>query len=146
MHEDSHNLESQAPSDGVAGSDKPKASILLVEDDESFIETVQSFLELAGFEVQCAPNGAEGLKLIMSRDYDVIICDMMMPHLPGDMFYIAVQRIKPALCKRFIFMSGFKGEKKVDDFIRKVQGVLLWKPFAIGDLMATIDLVLGTGP
>ena len=141
MHDDQH----QPSPPGATDSANPKARILLLEDDEGFIEAVKSFLELDGFEVQCAPNGVEGLKLIVKQDYDVILCDMMMPHLPGDMFYIAVQRVKPQLCKRFIFISGFKGEKKVDDFIRKVQGTLLWKPFAISDLMATIDLVLGKG-
>lgn len=140
MHDDQQNdaLLTDTP------NGRPSTRILLVEDDESFIETVRSYLEYNDFRVECAPNGAEGLKLIMKSDYDIIVCDMMMPHLPGDMFYIAVQRIKPALCKRFIFISGYKGEKKIDDFIRKVQGVVLWKPFAIGDLLETIDLVLRT--
>jgi DNA-binding NarL/FixJ family response regulator len=84
----------------------------------------------------------DGLKQIMSRDFAVIICDMMMPNLPGDMFYRAVERTKPHLCQRFIFITGFKGNRDIEDFIRKVNGVMLWKPFETQQLMDAIQVVL----
>jgi DNA-binding NarL/FixJ family response regulator len=67
---------------------------------------------------------------------------MMMPGLPGDMFYTAVERIKPHLCKRFIFMTGYKGETKIEEFIRRVHGVMLWKPFQMEEMMDTINSVV----
>ena len=65
-----------------------------------------------------------------------------MPKMPGDMFYRAVERIRPHLCRRFLFMTGYKREPRIDSFIRDVNGNLLWKPFPLEDLMAAIRTVL----
>jgi DNA-binding response OmpR family regulator len=116
-------------------------TMLLLEDDSRFAKILMIELEANNFRVACVENGVEGLKKIMSQDFDVILCDMMMPNLPGDMFYLAVQRTKPHLCKRFIFMTGHKGEKKIDEFIRSVRGIMLWKPFQFHDLLEAIKIV-----
>src|SRR5690349_5448223 len=75
--------------------------ILMLEDDEVLKRTLSQSLYDHVFDVVCVGNAVEALKQIMEVDYDVIICDVMMPHLPGDMFYLAVQRVKPHLCSRF---------------------------------------------
>jgi CheY-like chemotaxis protein len=139
-----NNSESQDPSPTGARIFGGPKSVLLLEDEGAFTDILKTYLELNGYVVTCAGNGVDGLKLVMASDFDCIICDMMMPNLPGDMFYIAVERTKPHLCKRFVFMTGYKGEKKIEDFIRKIQGVLMWKPFEMHDLLDTMQLVLRT--
>jgi CheY-like chemotaxis protein len=119
-------------------------SVLLLEDEGDFQDIVRSHLEINNYRVTCAANGVEGLKQVMNTDFDVILCDMMMPSLPGDMFYLAVERTKPHLCKRFIFMTGYKGDKKIDEFIRKVRGIMLWKPFQIHELLDTMKMIIET--
>src|ERR1700683_4966171 len=94
--------------------------ILLLEDDEDFRNIIKEFLELHLYQVVTVRNGVEGVREIMASDFEVILCDMMMPTLPGDMFYLAVERMRPHLCDRFIFMTGYKGDGKVADFIKKV--------------------------
>jgi len=116
--------------------------ILLLEDEGEFTEILQIYLEANGCSVTCVGNGLDGLKLVMKEDFDLILCDMMMPNLPGDMFYLAVERTKPQLCKRFIFMTGYKGDFKIEEFIRRVEGIMLWKPFQLHELMDTIKSVL----
>jgi DNA-binding response OmpR family regulator len=116
-------------------------TLLLLEDDPDLTEVLTIELEANNFRVECVKNGVEGLKKIMSGDFDVILCDMVMPNLPGDMFYLAVQRTKPHLCKRFIFMTGHKGEKKINEFIRSVHGIMLWKPFQFHELLEAIKIV-----
>ncbi len=54
---------------------------------------------------------------------------------------MAVERVKPHLCKRFLFMSGHRGDRKVDEFIRKVHGLILWKPFQSHILMESIQVI-----
>lgn len=118
---------------------------LMLEDDLDFSALVKEFLESAGYEVTCAISGVEGLKHIMARDFDVILCDMLMPKLPGDMFYRAVERTKPHLCKRFVFMTGHKGDPKIDAFIRSVRGLMLWKPFQLHDLTQALQVIARKG-
>lgn len=121
--------------------DLPKKCLVL-DDDEDFVGIMTDFLGTQNYQVFTAKNGVEGLKKIMADDFDIIICDMVMPSLPGDMFYIAVERTKPRLCKRFIFVTGHKGDPKIDAFIRKVGGLMLWKPFQMQDLQMAIQSVL----
>ncbi len=124
---------------GKAGPPKP---ILMLEDETSLTEELTPFFAYNGYDLVAVTNGVDGLKQIIARDFSVIICDMMMPNLPGDMFYRAVERTKPLLCKRFIFITGFKGNRDIEDFIRKVNGVMLWKPFQTHELMDAIQVVL----
>jgi DNA-binding NtrC family response regulator len=126
----------------LSASEDQVREILMLEDEGSLTELLKEYLESNSFKVTTAGNGVEGLKKIMAQDFDVIICDMLMPHLPGDKFYIAVQKVKPHLCRRFIFMTGHKGDKKIDEFIRSVHGMMMWKPFHPHELLDSIRYVL----
>ena len=124
------------------GKTGPVKYILMLEDETALTGELAPFFAYSGFTLVPVTNGVDGLKQIMTRDFAVIICDMMMPNLPGDMFYRAVERTKPRLCERFIFITGFKGNRDIEDFIRKVNGVVLWKPFETHQLMDAIQVVL----
>lgn len=120
-------------------------SVLLVDDDPELAQTLKLLLESRNFVVTTASNGVEALREVMSLDFEVILCDMMMPHMAGDMFYLAVQRTKPHLCERFIFITGHADNPKVTDFIEKVDGLVLFKPVPIEDLVGMISLALRRG-
>ena len=120
----------------------PVREVLMLDDEEMFSEVIKAFLTEHNFRVTSVRSGVEGLKEIMVADFDVILCDMLMPGLPGDMFYIAVEKTKPQLCKRFIFMTGHTGNKKIDQVIRSVKGIMVWKPFRPNDLLSMMHTVL----
>jgi DNA-binding NtrC family response regulator len=124
------------------GAGHGSAKILMLEDDAALAELMRSFLESHSFQVTGATNGVEGLHQTMATDFDVILCDMVMPKLPGDMFYLAVERTKPHLLRRFVFLTGYRAIPKVAEFIRKVNGRALWKPFPMQELLETIQTVL----
>jgi CheY-like chemotaxis protein len=115
--------------------------ILLVEDDPAFQEIMHDFLTESGFAVVAVQNGVEGVHEVLASDFEVVLCDMMMPTLPGDMFYRAVERMRPHLCERFIFMTGHRGNQKVNDFIQNVRGTILTKPFQVDDLLEMIAFI-----
>jgi len=117
-------------------------TVLLLDDESQVAAVLKDYLESRSFHVTTAKDGVEGLKKIMASDFDVILCDLMMPNLPGDMFYTAVQRTKPQLCKRFIFMTGYQSDPKWQAFISKVKGVVLAKPFEFRLLLESITRVL----
>ena len=121
-------------------SEKAKR-VLLLEDDSGFQEILQEFLKSHHFDVVAVQNGVDGVREIMASDFEVIICDMMMPSLPGDMFYLAVERMRPHLCKRFVFITGLRGNDKITEFINRVGGTMLAKPFHVDDLLELISFV-----
>ena len=117
-------------------------SILLLDDDIDLSDTLKMLLESRNFVVTTVKNGVEGLHEIMAFDFDILMCDMMMPAMPGDMFYLAVQRTKPHLCKRFIFITGHSGNPKIDEFLKKVDAVVLSKPVVTEELVDAISFVM----
>jgi DNA-binding NtrC family response regulator len=123
-------------------SDLDIKSILLLDDDVELADTLKALLESRNFVVTTASNGVEGLREVMDLDFDVIICDMVMPSLPGDMFYLAVQKTKPHLCDRFIFITGHSDNPRVDDFLKKTDGLVLIKPVLSEELVPMISEIL----
>lgn len=119
---------------------RPK-EILIMEDDVVLAMQLKEALEIQGYVVTVVSNGAEGLKKILAADFSIILCDMVMPNFPGDMFYLAVERVRPRLCQRFVFMTGHKGERKIEEFIRRIRGFMLWKPFEMHVLFEAIKVV-----
>ena len=133
-------------SDSSEANYVPRLSVkklLLLEDDRFFGEFLREYFDGQGYAVTLVPNGADGVREILQSDFDVIICDMLMPKLPGNMFYLAVQRTKPHLCKRFLFITGHAADPKIGDFIKEVNGVMLAKPFRVEDLSRALKSVEG---
>ena len=120
-------------------------SILLLDDDLDLSTALKGLLESRNFLVTTVESGLEGLREVMATDFDVIICDMMMPRMPGDMFYRAVERTKPHLCGRFVFITGHSGNPKITAFIESVGGLVLFKPVLIEDLIGMISVALNRG-
>lgn len=125
----------EAPSANCAGR------VLLIEDDPVLNDALKDCLTEAGYSVVAARDGPEGVKAVLAGDFSVILCDMMMPGLSGDMFYRAVERARPHLCSRFVFMTGHRCDAKINDFIRSVHAHGLRKPFHLDDLLCTVRLI-----
>src|SRR5262245_33407093 len=115
--------------------------ILLVEDDAELAAMLKEFLESYFYRVTTVANGVDGLKSVMERSYELIICDVMMPKMAGDAFYYAVQRVKPALCERFIFITAHGDTQRMQEFFNHASGMVLMKPFHMEDLLQTILLL-----
>ena len=115
--------------------------ILLLEDSVLLNSMIEEFLAVNCYEVVAVSNGVEGLRAVLKEDFDFIICDMVMPKLPGDMFYLSVKRMKPHLCSRFIFITGYACDPKIINFIKHVNGIVLLKPFHMEDLLEAVTSV-----
>src|SRR5215467_10936728 len=64
-------------------NDDKKPSILLVDDEENLHEALKLNLELEGYEVTSAFNGAAALKAVSAEYFDLIILDVMLPEMDG---------------------------------------------------------------
>lgn len=72
-----------------------KARILLVDDEEMFVEMLAERLEARGLEVTKSFDGDQALKLIRERDYDVVILDVLMPGKDGVDTLKEIKQLKP---------------------------------------------------
>ncbi|MEK7852642.1 MAG: response regulator [Planctomycetota bacterium] len=60
-----------------------KSNILFADDEATFRTIMSNELTRMGYKVTCCPNGAEALRNIQERDYDVVLLDMNMPEMDG---------------------------------------------------------------
>jgi CheY-like chemotaxis protein len=120
-----------------------RKTVLLLEDDAEFSAMLKETLEDQDYSVTVVPSGAEGIQKVLVSDFDAILCDMVMPNFPGDMFYRAVERTRPHLNKRFVFITGHHDNPKVTKFIQDVRGTVLWKPFEMRKLFDELETVTG---
>jgi CheY-like chemotaxis protein len=112
--------------------------VLVLEDRDDFREVLRDYLVSCGYRVISVGSGVEGLREIMKAPFDLIICDMMMPQMGGEMFYWAVTRIRPAAGQRFIFFTGHKNNPPIEFFFRRVNATVLFKPFKLSALDSAI--------
>ena len=49
--------------------------------------------------------------------------------------------MRPHLCRRFIFVTGHRGNPKINEFIKRVNGTMLTKPFHVDDLLEIIAFI-----
>lgn len=128
---------------------KPLRHLLIVEDDADQSDVLRAYFETMGYQVSTAGNGVEALKLIMREEYDAVLCDVVMPSMPGDMLYEAVRRVRPKQCERFVFITGHSGHPRVLEFLTSFTETVVVKPFHPDDLMEVLrqlwrDLEEGT--
>ena len=116
----------------------PTHRVLLLEDRDDFREVLHEYLVTRLYDVTSVQSGVEGLREIMKGRFDLIICDMMMPRLGGEMFYWAVTRARPATAQRFIFFTGHQNNPAIQFFFKRVNATVLLKPFKL----AALDLVI----
>jgi len=139
LHEGGHEGNPAATETSAA---PVRQQLLLLEDDIEFARYLKEYLETFGYAVTHVTNGVQGMRKIMAQDFDGVVCDLLMPSLPGDMFYLGVERVKPHLSKRFIFITGHQNNPKVGEFLRKTGALSLFKPFELHVLLETIDVAL----
>lgn len=117
--------------------------VLLIEDDKKTATFIARGLERAGFAVDRAANGEDGLHLAMGEPYDAAIVDLMLPKLDGLSLIGELRRHKVAT--PVIILSA---KRSVDDRIRGLQAGgddYLIKPFAFAELLARLRALIRRG-
>ncbi|MGH8102854.1 MAG: response regulator [Chthoniobacterales bacterium] len=126
------------PAKEVPPAAGPAKRVLLLEDRDDFRKVLDDYLVSRSFQVTSVPSGVEGLREIIKGAFDLIICDMMMPQVGGEMFYWAVTRVRPAAGQRFIFFTGHQNDPSIAFFFQRVNATVLIKPFKLEALDSAI--------
>ena len=112
--------------------------ILIVEDEPSISRLIELSLKKAGYFCDCAFDGAQAADMIEETHYDLVLLDIMLPHIDG---YELLEYIKQ-LAVPVIFLTA------KNNLADRVKGLRLGaedyitKPFEVIELLARIDVVL----
>jgi len=117
-------------------------TILIIEDNQDIRENLEEHLEIAGYNIITAENGAIGIEKAFSENPDFIISDIAMPIKDG---YDVFEALESHLQKNkipFIFLTASAQERDIAK--GKVSGAdaYLTKPFQIDHLLGVISELL----
>jgi two-component system copper resistance phosphate regulon response regulator CusR len=116
--------------------------VLLVDDEQRIVNFVRRGLEAEGLEVDAAGGGEEGLQLALSRSYDLVILDLVMPDVDGLSVLQQIVERKPS--QPVLVLSA------LSDTASKVRSLelgaedYLSKPFSLEELLARVRARLRT--
>jgi DNA-binding NtrC family response regulator len=130
----------ERPRDGNAFELK---AILVVDDDQQLASALQWILADENYLVDVAYDGDEAILKVKAHDYDAVICDLKMPHLRGDAFYLQAKEMRPNLADRFIFITGYATDPAIRHFLIEQEVKFLVKPFPIPGLISCLKELLG---
>ena len=121
--------------DPAATSDRRR--ILILDDDRPVAAALA--LELEEHDVVVAESGREALEILRhDQDFDVILCDLMMPEISGMDVYESLRLLNPTLQGRVVLMTGGAFTARARQFLATVDAMLIEKPFHPGQLHAVV--------
>src|SRR5260370_34186303 len=100
---------------------------LISDDEEEIRESLQTILELEGYEVEAAPNGEQGLSKLEERPFDLVLLDLALPDRNGIELLPEIRALDPQISVIMITAYG-----TVEDAVRAMQsgaGNFLQKPW-----------------
>src|SRR5580658_1553066 len=121
------------------------ARVLVVDDDEAIRTGLCTILEKHGFEVDCAADVSQALKLISSQKYDVLLTDLHMPGAGDGLTVVSAMRhANPEAVT--LLLSAFPEMSEAANAILMQTDEILVKPMNIPDLINAITQRLAKGP
>ncbi|WP_437720042.1 hybrid sensor histidine kinase/response regulator [Sorangium sp. So ce861] len=119
-----------------------RARVLVVEDEASLARALSEQLGRV-HQVAIAPSADAAMGMLAGgQRFDVVLCDLRMPGMSGDIFYTRIRESDPALAQGFIFMTGVGFGADVERFLASSGRPLLEKPFSAEDALSAIAEVV----
>jgi DNA-binding response OmpR family regulator len=119
-----------------------RSRILVVDDEPQIRDVVTRALEAAGYWIDCAPDGAAGLSLALSGEYQLVILDVVMPVKDGRQVLGQLRRLRPD--QRVLVLSCLSDVTAKVDLLDAGAKDYLTKPFSLDELLARVRVQLRT--
>ncbi len=118
-------------------------TVLVVEDEEIVRELVCEVLEDHGYNVICAPDGIEALRVAEGYDGEIhlLVTDVIMPHMNGHELAGKLSELRPEM--KILYVSGYSDNDIGDHGVLDPRYELLQKPFTPQTLARKIRDVIG---
>ena len=118
--------------------------ILLVDDEEGFLNIMEGVLREQGYDIVRAQDGKQAREALEGEKFDLIISDVFMPTLDGVRFHSFVREFTDSRDVPFIFISGYDDEHTRGLAAESPNDYFLGKTTPIEDIIALIAKVKRT--
>ena len=118
------------------------ARILIIDDDDQILDTLQKLMTRAGFEVMTALDGRAGIDLCRKEQPDVVITDIIMPVKDGAEVIYELQKEFPDI--KIIAMTGGGGPSDAQAYLKSIMEHsqvkhAFEKPFAMDAMLKAVQ-------
>ena len=110
--------------------------ILIVDDEENIVISLEFLIEQAGYELQIAKNGEEALALVASFAPDLMLLDVMMPKINGFEVCRRVRETPEGQQLKIIMLTAKGREVEITKGLAMGADAYITKPFSTKELMA----------
>ncbi len=112
------------------------AKILIIDDEKAIRNTMREILEFENYKVEEASDGLEGLEKLKDNTYDLIMCDIKMPHYDGLEVLEKAQTM--GIETPFVMISGHGTIETAVDALKKGAFDFIQKPIDLNRLLVTV--------
>lgn len=115
--------------------------LLVVEDHRALVANLFAYFEPRGHELDAAPDGASGLRLVAAHDYDAVILDWMLPRLDGEAF---LRELRGTL-RKDVPVLMLTARERIEDKVHALRAGAddyLVKPFELIELDARLEALI----
>jgi CheY-like chemotaxis protein len=121
----------------------PRSRILIIDDEPLLGQTLR-FAFQDKHDVEIAASGREAIeRLSADSRFDLVLCDLMMPDVSGEVVFETVKQRAPELLSRFVFMTGGAFTERAQEFLEAFAGRHLEKPFNISEIESLLSELSG---
>ena len=113
--------------------------ILVVEDEKDIQNIIKAFLENAGYKVETADDGLDGINIIQKNRFDLILLDIMMPKIDG---FVVCEMIRKNSNVPIIILTALTDEESQLKGFDKLADDYITKPFSMPIVLKHIEAIL----
>ena len=114
-----------------------EAKVLLVDDEQDFLETLSNRLEMRGLKVSAVTSGEQAIREAKTQDYDAIVVDLSMPGIDGLETLKRIKADNPNA--EIIMLTGHGSIQSGVEAMKLGAGDFLQKPVELSQLLDKID-------
>jgi signal transduction histidine kinase/ActR/RegA family two-component response regulator len=116
--------------------------VLVVEDEPTVARLISDVLGEEGYPVEIVLDGEEGLRRALHGNYDLLICDLKMPHFGGRALHRELVAKGSPLQHRLVFVTGDTLAPRTMEFLESCGVPYLAKPFLVEELKVVVAAAL----
>lgn len=119
--------------------------IAIIEDDQAISQMYRIKFEAEGYEVETAENGAVGLKLCEEMRPDIVLLDLMMPEMTGDVMLAELRKTEWGKTTKVVILTNM-GEQEIPPQVKQlgVSAVILKADMTPRQVAELVKTQLGT--
>jgi two-component system, NtrC family, response regulator HydG len=114
-----------------------KLSLLVVDDDVNFCNSLAKILDKKGYEVTKAEGGPRALEFVKERSFDVVLMDIKMPVMNGVETFKKMKEIRPGVT--VILMTAFSVDALIQDALKEGVFAVAHKPLDLNEIIRMIE-------